>query len=40
MAGVVISLHSTEMHEKNYNKILNSDTKNLKKKKLREFHVN
>jgi hypothetical protein len=32
MAGVAISLYSTEMHEKNYNQILNSDTKKTKKK--------
>jgi hypothetical protein len=32
MARVAISLYSTEMHEKNYNQILNSDPKNFKKK--------
>jgi len=30
MAGVAVSLHLTEMHEKNYNKCLNSDPKNYK----------
>jgi len=30
MAGVAVSLHLTEMHEKNYNKYLNSDPKNYK----------
>jgi hypothetical protein len=32
MAAVAISLYSTEMHEKNYIKILNSDKKKTKKK--------